>query len=174
MLKAYRLVQINADRLFAGFALLAALLLTKSGNYADKNGDENNIYLTASGVIELVANVGLLIRGDRGRPLFGPLFVLGGVTMLASGTGFFGYASGSAAETVTGALIVAASSSIFYGDRFFPEKWVSGGLIGGWLYNLSCVPLLIAGIQHANPFEWSAALAYIAGNLAMASKPKVI
>jgi peptidoglycan/LPS O-acetylase OafA/YrhL len=170
----YTFVQNNADRLFAGFCLVGSVLIAKAGNYADNNGDQHNIYLTASGVIELVAEVWLLLAGDRGRRISAPGFVLSGLGVLASGVGLFGLANGSVSEIASGIPWTAGAILIFYGDRLFPRMKLSGGMVGSWLYQISLVPLLIAGIQHGNPFEWGSAVSFAIANLAMSTKLKEI
>ena len=147
-------------------------MLAKAGNYADSNGDADNVFLTACRIIELVTEVYQLATGARSRP--GPGYILAGFAMFASGIGAFGISKGSSGEIATGCLQSSAAFSIFYGDKVFPRLPVGGAKIGGMLYNLSCVPLLVAGIGHGNPFEWGAALAFICSNLSIACKPRPV
>ncbi len=165
-------VQANADRLFAGFALFGSLLIMKAGNYADNNGDASNLYLTASGMLEVLGQLYQLARGEKSKPISAPLYILGGIALFASGVGFLGLSRGSLEESITGMLMMAGAASIFYGEPLFRNSRFSGPFVGGWLYNLACLPLLIAGLHHQNPYEAGAAVAFIASNLSIAAKRK--
>ena len=164
--KAERRLVRNADRLFAGFGLLGAVLLTGAGQ------EHANWLLAASGVVSFMAEIWLLVKGADARRLCGLLFVLSSLLLLGSGTGVLGLSAGSAGEAFCGTLTTLGAVCVFYGVPPALKRRITGPQLGSVFYNVSCLPLFWAGIARHNPSEVAAAIAYVLGDVAIALKQK--
>ena len=172
--RAVRIVRFHVDQLFAGFGILGSVLILLAGRH-DASASTHNAWLTLSGAIGLGGEAILLLFGTRGRSVGGPLYCLSSLALLASGLGLAGLSAPSAGEIVTGILVSLGAFSVFYGDSILAgsriRDRISGPALGSIFYNISCVPLLAAGIMRSNPYEWGAALAFIAGDIVVACRP---